>query len=190
MNPESSVIDEIDRLVEESLARPYAERSGYDNAVNQPRCPHWDCVRQWHGLPVGRCPGSGTHGPAMPWKLNGPVVMTRDVPVGDPQVGARVQVMDGDGTIIGIGRTTQFSLRLSDEAMQAFDASMRQMREAVITVSQRWAEAIGLWQIPDDPGGDEPVAVEETRQQRALPRPSSTPPMWANDPTRNRRRRR
>lgn len=31
--------------------------------------------------------------------------------------------------------------------------------------------------------------VPQTIQQRALPRPSSTPPMWANDPTRTNRRR-
>ena len=31
--------------------------------------------------------------------------------------------------------------------------------------------------------------VPSTPQERALPRPSSTPPMWAVDPTRSRRRR-
>ncbi|KXF56160.1 hypothetical protein AXA44_02700 [Rhodococcus sp. SC4] len=36
---------------------------------------------------------------------------------------------------------------------------------------------------------DEPVPEPETPQQRALPRPSHTPPMWANNPTRQNRRR-
>ncbi|MBM4711076.1 hypothetical protein GS928_25085 [Rhodococcus hoagii] len=37
------------------------------------------------------------------------------------------------------------------------------------------------------PGGR--IPTPETPQQRALPRPSTTPPMWAVDPTRTRRRR-
>lgn len=35
----------------------------------------------------------------------------------------------------------------------------------------------------------DPDPDPRTSQQRALPRPSSTPPMWANDPTRSRRNR-
>ncbi|MFC7450531.1 hypothetical protein [Rhodococcus daqingensis] len=43
-----------------------------------------------------------------------------------------------------------------------------------------------LWAPVDDPMAD---AEPETPQQRALPRPSHTPPMWAHNPTRSRRRR-
>lgn len=39
-----------------------------------------------------------------------------------------------------------------------------------------WVDAI----TPDEPN---------TPQQRALPRPTSTPPMWANNPTKTRRKR-
>lgn len=46
-----------------------------------------------------------------------------------------------------------------------------------------WMATVTLhrWQIGDP--------VPETVQQRALPRPSTTPPMWAVDPTRTRRHR-
>lgn len=39
------------------------------------------------------------------------------------------------------------------------------------------------------PGDRVPAPAAETPQQRALPRPSTTPPMWANDPARTRRNR-
>ena len=51
------------------------------------------------------------------------------------------------------------------------------------------------WAIFDEldiPVDQEPEVEPDARtpQQRALPRPSTTPPMWANDPTRSRRPRR
>jgi hypothetical protein len=42
--------------------------------------------------------------------------------------------------------------------------------------------------LPGDPA-PRPEPDTRTPQERALPRPSTTPPMWANDPTRTRRRR-
>lgn len=51
------------------------------------------------------------------------------------------------------------------------------------------SDAIGAFQLPPDPwlsGDSEP----ETPQQRALPRPSTTPPMWAQQPNQRRRNRR
>lgn len=60
MNPEDAVVDEIDRLVEESLTKPWHQVSGYDNNIGQPRCR---CGANWHGLPTAFCPGSDTEGP-------------------------------------------------------------------------------------------------------------------------------
>ena len=54
MNPEDAVVDEIDRLVEESLTKPWHQVSGYDNNIGQPRCR---CGADWHGLPTAFCPG-------------------------------------------------------------------------------------------------------------------------------------
>lgn len=73
-------------------------------------------------------------------------------------------------------------------------ASMRRITDATRCL----CDAIGLfqqtnatWTLPDDPL--DPVAwtfIEpETPQQRALPRPSTTPPMWARQPNRDRRNR-
>lgn len=44
---------------------------------------------------------------------------------------------------------------------------------------------IGDWHLANQPEPD-----TRTPQQRALPQPSTTPPMWAHDPTRSRRPRR
>lgn len=63
MNPEDAVVDEIDRLVEESLTKPWHQVSGYDNNIGQPRCR---CGADWHGLPTAFCPGSDTEGPLPP----------------------------------------------------------------------------------------------------------------------------
>lgn len=63
MNPEDAVVDEIDRLVEESLTKPWHQVSGYDNNIGQPRCR---CGTDWHGLPTAFCPGSDTEGPLPP----------------------------------------------------------------------------------------------------------------------------
>ncbi|OBA56902.1 hypothetical protein [Gordonia sp. 852002-10350_SCH5691597] len=63
MNPEDAVVDEIDRLVEESLTKPWHQVSGYDNNIGQPRCR---CGADWHGLPTTFCPGSDTEGPLPP----------------------------------------------------------------------------------------------------------------------------
>jgi len=49
-NSGSDIIDRIDALVDESLARPFAQRSGYDNNIHQDLCGH--CDRAWHGLPI------------------------------------------------------------------------------------------------------------------------------------------
>ena len=66
MNPEDAVVDEIDRLVEESLTKPWHQVSGYDNNIGQPRCR---CGADWHGLPTAFCPGSDTEGPLRPTTL-------------------------------------------------------------------------------------------------------------------------
>lgn len=48
-----------------------------------------------------------------------------------------------------------------------------------------------LWKLPDDPfdasGWQRPSAPVPDEKRRALPQPSTTPPMWAHDPTRSRR---
>ncbi|WP_037182556.1 hypothetical protein [Rhodococcoides fascians] len=63
-NPEQSVIDQIDALIDEQLdaGEPIG---GYDyDDPDYPECPR--CTRQWHGLPEGNCIGSGIEGPDTP----------------------------------------------------------------------------------------------------------------------------
>lgn len=56
------LVDEIDRLVDESLAG-YGERSGYDYNLAEPICPH--CGRDWHGIEltveIARMYGTGIY---------------------------------------------------------------------------------------------------------------------------------
>lgn len=57
----------------------------------------------------------------------------------------------------------------------------------------RWETSVGSWQLPQHTRvvHDEATPPDtRTPQQRALPRPATTPPMWAHDPTRSRRPRR
>lgn len=65
MNPEQSVIDSIDALIDEQLdaGEPIG---GYDYGdPDYPRCHR--CHRHWHGLPTEYgCPGSGVEGPELP----------------------------------------------------------------------------------------------------------------------------
>ena len=51
------------------------------------------------------------------------------------------------------------------------------------------SDAIGAFQLPPDPWLSDD-SEPETPQQRALPRPSTTPPMWARQPNQRRRNRR
>lgn len=57
---------------------------------------------------------------------------------------------------------------------------------AALTAEAGIAVTARLWCLGDP---DVLPEVEPTPQQRALPRPSTTPPMWANDPARTRRTR-
>ena len=147
VNPEDDVIDRIDELVTESLAKPWDQISGYDNDINQESCGH--CGRAWHGLPLGVCPGATFIGPRRP--------------TGAPwQVPDLADVFDPEPWRV-----------LGDTARRAMEAISESI--GVLQVTR--------WLAPDEP---EPP----TPQQRALPRPSSTPPMWAHQPNQRRRRNR
>lgn len=47
------IVDEIDELVDWQMSN-YRNRSGYDHNVNQDRCPHPWCHREWHGIAITR----------------------------------------------------------------------------------------------------------------------------------------
>lgn len=186
MNPEQSVIDEIDRLVDESLAKPWCERSGYDNDINQPECR---CGTDWHGLPKGGCPGSDAEGP-----------------VHRPRPFAGMPYRYANGGVVDEGPNGDLpdAIEAFQAVVQMWGSDIRIRLEASIERMCRQMDSVravfGYWQIPDDPFADidgeafiplpTPATEEpQTPQQRALPRPSTTPPMWAQDATRSRRRR-
>ena len=182
-NPEQPVLDAIDELVDESLSKSWEEISGYDNDIHQPDCPHELCSREWHGLPDGRCPGSAVFGPVKPPIANRYREMAERLATAPYQYagGGPVETSGLVGVEIG-GRV--FTGRFECGGAAAFEAARRSINAMAEALSS-------IWQIPDDPlnpaawnfaddfieATTEPVP--ETPQQRALPRPSTRPPMWA-----------
>lgn len=47
----AALVDEIDELVDWQLSN-YDNRSGYDRNINQAKCPHSWCGRDWHGIAI------------------------------------------------------------------------------------------------------------------------------------------
>ncbi|UCZ88648.1 hypothetical protein [Gordonia sp. WA4-43] len=171
MNPETAVLDAIDALVDEQLQQ---EASGWDHNINQPHCPHAGCQARWHGLPHARCPGSAVQGPLKP-----PIWPARS------KAAARVSIIDADGNQTPIrGAVIDFQITppTDDELVtawegvrQAFQEAGRQFTIVLQNVSDEMRNLLGVMEragIPVD-------AADSTPQQRALPRPSHTPPMWA-----------
>lgn len=237
-NPEQDVLDEIDRLVDAQLAQ---EPSGYDHNINQPRCPHPGCPREWHGLPVDGCPGSAAEGPVyrdpgvpMPanpanlydlpddpelvldarrWLQGDPapdfaeaVARINENRLADarareaerfrnairtsPLRGARATLLNADMQPLGTLQPLGFTIDpnpASEEAAEAWGRTCHALAGATQQITVTF-EAAGeaarepVQALTDAPGPD------ATPQERALPRPSKKPPMWANDPTRSRRR--
>lgn len=184
MNPEDAVLDEIDRLVDESLAKPYEEISGYDNDINQPECR---CGADWHGLPRGGCPGTESEGPVDdPWARKRVLATKRHV----------VEIENGDGWI-EIGRLAPEGLVFAHHpemlagADSAFTlpATVPQWPavapDPVMLLHRRLMQLFGevdstvLRSEILRPDPHDQTEEPETPEQRALPRPSTTPPMWA-----------
>ena len=204
----SDIIDEIDALVDWQLDQ---EASGYDHNVNQARCR---CGRDWHGLPITKridgmrsygefdpgytfaeddspvmCVGSNTPGP---WRQVG-LWQLPDDPFGDSW-GFR----SAANWFVEIGNGRAYSLAALSEMREHF-ASIRTFPETISDgapyrysgISVRRGSDLG-WAIFDEldiPVDQEPEVEPDTRtpQQRALPRPSTTAPMWAHDVNRSRR---
>lgn len=181
VNPEDDVIDRIDELVTESLSKPWDQISGYDNDINQESCGH--CGRAWHGLPLGVCPGATFIGPRRPTALeqesiNAGCQWPNDNPP-PPYEHAEAVAL---GTIAGAPwQVPDLADVFDPEPWRVFGGTVRRAMEPI-------NESIGVLQVTRWLAPDEPEPP--TPQQRALPRPSSTPPMWAHQPNQRRRRNR
>lgn len=186
MNPEDAVLDEIDRLVDESLATPYSERSGYDNDINQPECR---CGADWHGLPWGGCPGTESEGPVDdPWaRKRARIGMVAVSPYRDATENGDEWADEGVAEWIEIGRIAPESPVFTYHEMLAGADSAFTTPWLTFTTPRltEWMQANLLELFRDSrdsftitvPPVDQPEEPE-TPQQRALPRPSTTPPMW------------
>lgn len=112
-----------------------------------------------------------------------------------PLRGARATMLDAQMRPLGELQPLGFTITPAEN--DEFEAAWERMRDIVTDVSRqisvtfelvgvaaRAAQAALFGAFPATP------PAPETPQARALPRPAKTPPMWANDPTRSRRKRR
>ncbi len=187
-NSEQGVMDAIDALIDDQLAEGEPQ-TGY--AWGDPRFPRCRCGDTWHGLPTRACPGSDVEGPQRPWR-----------PFVEEVVRCRCGGREHDDTMYGCpGTDTEGSVdphgvmrALTDQwaefvvavrpVLDAFYASVestnRSFRDAYTTSSMTIVDEMRPFiDVPSHPS-ELPVQV---------PRPATTPPMWAVDPTRSRRRR-
>ncbi|MER5836675.1 hypothetical protein ACIQYW_18970 [Rhodococcus erythropolis] len=178
------IIDEIDALVDEQLSA-YDSRSGYDHNVNQERC--WHCGREWHGLKITErmqtmrsfgevdagyryaddnseilCPGSNFIGPTQP---------------ANPSIHA-IDLID---LLVPPVSVTELLEQILRDALLGLEVDLG------IGLLQQVPTA-GLFQQVTTTFAPEPEPDPRTPQERALPRPSPTPPMWAAPITRRHNR--
>ena len=128
------------------------------------------------------CPGSTFIGPRAltPAEAKRDQRWARIIQVEDDRT-ARLTPLNVDGIPDGepmFERELSFTLHLDPLTWRRFVEALRGA-----------SDAIGAFQLPPDSWlSDDPEL--ETPQQRALPRPSTTPPMWARQPNQRRRNRR
>ncbi|QMU22054.1 hypothetical protein [Gordonia rubripertincta] len=176
MNPETAVLDAIDALVDEQLQQ---EASGWDHDINQPDCPRVDCPAEWHGLPHGRCPGSAVQGPMKPRRALRPdALKVKPAP--------RISIIDAEGNRAPIrGALIDFQMTPDPAAVEEFrelwDGVRTTMVEGFRTLEVTFRNVSSdLHALLSNTGlAEGGEVVGQTPQQRALPRPSHTPPMWA-----------
>ncbi|WP_238840685.1 hypothetical protein [Prescottella equi] len=189
------IIDAIDFLVDDQLAS-YNDRSGYDHNVNQDRC--WNCDGEWHGLAItdrmrrrrwfGQvdpgyryadddsriyCPGSD---------VAGPVRDERGLPRWTITVGDQ-----GTAPLLQVPRFESIDMEGCQAAMEQISQSAQRMADDLAAAFQRIGDSVRIIQnqtatlTPED---QRPHPIHP-----AIRRPSHTPPMWANNPSRTRRNR-
>lgn len=133
--------------------------TGYD--FNDPTFPECRCGLNWHGLPVRGCPGSDTEGPHRRGRRTKTVRLFQQTPT----------VLDR-------------------EAVEAQLHAFRELGRAVVAEWERFTAAFsGLTAAVQALNLDVAQTVDCEDGRPALPIPARTPPMWAVDVTRTRRRR-
>lgn len=196
-NSEQGVLDAIDALIDDQLAEGEPE-TGF--AFGDPGFPRCRCGKTWHGLATRACPGSDVEGPLRPrgrpfavrelvrCRCGGPVHV-------GPLYGCPGTAMEGPVDLHGAMRAVTEQWAEVVMAMRPVFDAFRGVAESIersfrLTVEAgRGRGASPQMTIVDEmrPVLDVPSHPSELRVQ--VPRPATTPPMWAVDPTRSRRRR-
>ncbi len=159
MSTAQSVIDDIDALVEEQLAA--GESTGECHGIrNFPQCR---CRAQWHGLPTPKCPGSDAEGPMVPSGARGVGLYQQGGTWGQESVEAQMEAFRALGRVVSAEW---------DRIRAAFSNLSAAMHGQLLALNPDVAQTA-------DRADGRPV----------LPFPARTPPMWAVDATRTRRRR-
>lgn len=166
------VLAAIDALIDDQLAEGEPE-TGYESCdgTNFPRCR---CGGTWHGLATGGCPGSDAEGPQRPYRSFVEVIR------------CRCGVHEHDGEMFGCPGTTMegpvdpHGVEQQARLVEAMRLYLDAFRATAESIERSFRDEVR-------PLFDVPARPSELRVQ--LPRPATTPPMWAVDPTRARRRR-
>ena len=172
----SDIIDKIDALVDEQLSA-YDSRSGYDHNVNQERCCH--CGREWHGLKIT----------ARMESMAAQVAYDEDYRYADDDS----EVLCPGSSFIGPTRpAVPKTLAIDWIDLLVPPVSMAEVLSQVLLLRDGLAldieRSVGLFQQIPTTFAPEPEPDPRTPQERALPRPSPTPPMWAAPITRRHNR--
>lgn len=172
----SDIIDKIDALVDEQLSA-YDSRSGYDHNVNQERC--WHCGREWHGLKIT----------ARMESMAAQVAYDEDYRYADDDSEVLCPGSGFIGPIRSIVPRTH-AINLIDLLVPPVSVTelLGEILRDALGLDMDRSINIGLFQQIPSTFAAEPEPDPRTPQERALPRPSPTPPMWAAPITRRHNR--
>ena len=179
----ADIIDEIDALVDEQLRQ---EPSGYDHNINQAQC--WHCGRDFHGLAITERMERMRVMYRMTGALDEELVEYRydedESPVlcpGSRFIGPRAPFDMSGWESLGYIDNTEGPTFSPDYAEGGPASDLRFGWS--LSGPARWTIEVG------DQPEPEPESRFDDNGRIRPPRPSTTPPMWANDVTRSRRRR-
>lgn len=191
MSADNDVIDRIDALVDEQLEQ-YPNRTGYDFNAGIEHCR---CGFEWHGLPSGGCPGSAVEGPIdRRWDRFRPRVIAGLPTFADIDTAAWVETvrltaqqlaaLAGIPDISGCWET-------STSGIEPYGNITPRRPDVEYTIVQQRPTFVEVFAGGRAPGEtrEEARTNGPNRGRPPVPRPSTTPPMWANNPGRTRRTR-
>ena len=146
-------------------------------------CPNPDCELLWHDAPESRCPGSDR---------TGVMLSVEQAIIRDARNEQKTKFPPSKSPWEVLGYTSEAATTVGSTFATISDTFNDMAKTLGITIDGFSLKYV-LWPSPmpgvpwQDVNAD--AEIETDPKQRALPRPSKTPPMWAVDPTKSRRKR-